>query len=200
MRTFRHRVGYVRYNAAGAFDQQRLDKYIADIAAGNYGGFDSYPSGFSGYGSPYSPPSPNTESMRDHISFNTLTGSPTNYINFGSITRQSGLLFSWNSSDTITIKAKGVYLYSLVIEGTSSDVAGKVQRFGISQQYGWPFSYNTYHFSGVLDASGIFYIGSSLTGIVTTAPCTLKIAWSSGDHASGAITQGTFTIAKLQSI
>lgn len=133
----------------------------------------------------------------DYMTLNTMSGTPGGALTLGTVSASRGSAITLTNPTTITLSSKGIYAYNLIIKGASADV-NDTETFHADQDFGWPFSFHTGEWSGVVDEDSVFYANGTNIGFVTTAPCTLQIEWqSTAGDPSASITQGSFQIVKL---
>jgi hypothetical protein len=134
---------------------------------------------------------------KSYISLNTPTATPGGSITWGgtSVLSTDGI-FSFNGTTTVTITQTGVYAYSLILRGSSLDLNDN-ETFIAQQSLGWPFSHSTAQWAGVVDEDGKFYVGATIIGIATAAPCTFAIAWAGADDPTASLDHGSLTIVKI---
>jgi len=142
----------------------------------------------------------NSAGSNSYISLNSLSGTPGDALNLGTVSSQRGAALTLTNTTTITINQKGVYAYNLIVSGTSADLDDN-ETFHAQQQFGYPFTFTTSgDWAGVVDEDSKFFATGTQIGIVTTVPCTLRILWNSSGDPSAGIVQSAFTVVKMQNI
>ena len=135
----------------------------------------------------------------DYMTLNTMSGTQGTTLALGTVSASRGSAITLTNSTTITLSSKGIYAYNLIIKGSSADTNDN-EVFSLSQSFGWPFSFHTGEWAGVVDEDNRFYATGTNIGFVTTAPCTVSIDWNGGDDPTAAVIEGSFQVVKLQNL
>lgn len=107
------RKGRTQYYSADAFEQQRLNKLIASVAAGS----GSFPSGYGSgaYGTaPFSSIPSGLVSgggVTDHIEMVIDTTTTFSPLTFNSVYQNIGSVFSWGGSDRVFCSTSGIFSF-----------------------------------------------------------------------------------------